>query len=265
MKKFVIFSLLMSLSTGLVVYLKSPPEGEQSNKNSTDRPAQLKDFISLKPSSSVFAHVEPTIKEPPSIVVSVVKEKSSQAPPAEGPSPSLPSPSTAKITAEKSSEPQSAQVNTPPQPRKPYVIPSEELAISIATLKSLAAEDPRASYDLSLRYFRGDGVRQDSYEALQWMRDAAERGDRAAQKELGKLYMTGLEEMGSDFREARKWLTIAASAGDKEAKSLLQEVKQGRLLEDLQFEMRRSSYPSAFGEMDSSYRMYWLRGQWRLY
>lgn len=262
MKKFVIFSLLMSLSTGLAVYFKSPPEGEQSDKNSTDRPAQLKDIISLKPASSVFAHVQSTGKETSAEEVLSVKEKLPQVQSAAVPSPP---PSNTRIAAKKPSEPKILPTTTSPQPRKLYVIPPQELEISITTLKSLAAEDPRASYDLSLRYFRGDGVRQDSYEALKWMRDAAERGDRAAQKEIGKLYMTGLEEMGSDFREAQKWLTIAASAGDKEAKALLQEVKQGRLQEDQQYEMRSSTYPSAFGEMDSSYRMYWLRGQWRSY
>ena len=40
----------------------------------------------------------------------------------------------------------------------------------LAALKAKAEKDPRAAYDLGLRYFRGDGVRQDSYQALQWMR-----------------------------------------------------------------------------------------------
>ena len=74
----------------------------------------------------------------------------------------------------------------------------------IAALEALARDDPRAAYDLGLRFFRGDGVRQDSYKALQWMRDAAERGDLNAQKAVGRLYLTGLEEMGSDPREAEK-------------------------------------------------------------
>ncbi len=90
-------------------------------------------------------------------------------------------------------------------------------------LEDVARQDPRAAYDLGLRYFRGDGVRQDSYQALQWMREAAERGDLNAQKALGRLYLTGLEEMGADYREAEKWLRIAASRGDKESEQLLVE------------------------------------------
>ena len=72
-------------------------------------------------------------------------------------------------------------------------------------LIALAEKDPRAAYDLGLRFFRGDGVRQDSYQALQWMRDAAERGYLKAQTAVGRLYLMGLEEMGSDPAEAEKW------------------------------------------------------------
>lgn len=100
---------------------------------------------------------------------------------------------------------------------------SNEERARITALETVAQKNPRAAYDLGLRYFRGDGVRQDSYQALQWMREAAEKGDLNAQKALGRLYLTGLEEMGTDYREAEKWLRIAASRGDKEAEQLLVE------------------------------------------
>lgn len=99
----------------------------------------------------------------------------------------------------------------------------DEQQARIAALEAIARQNPRAAYDLGLRYFRGDGVRQDSYQALQWMRDAAERGDLNAQKAVGRFYLTGLEEMGADYLEAEKWLHIAASRGDKEAAQLLAE------------------------------------------
>ena len=95
-------------------------------------------------------------------------------------------------------------------------------------LIALAEKDPRAAYDLGLRFFRGDGVRQDSYQALQWMRDAAERGYLKAQTAVGRLYLMGLEEMGSDPAEAEKWLSIAAGRGDKEAKKLLGEATRAK-------------------------------------
>jgi len=97
-----------------------------------------------------------------------------------------------------------------------------------AQLIALAEKDARAAYDLGLRYFRGDGVRQDSYQALKWMRDAAERGYLKAQTAVGKLYLMGLEEMGSDPAEAEKWLSIAAGRGDKEAAKLLGEASRAK-------------------------------------
>jgi hypothetical protein len=97
-----------------------------------------------------------------------------------------------------------------------------------AKLIALAEKDPRAAYDLGLRYFRGDGVRQDSYQALKWMRDAAERGFLKAQTAVGRFYLMGLEEMGSDPAEAEKWLSIAAGRGDKEAKSLLAQASKAK-------------------------------------
>ena len=77
-------------------------------------------------------------------------------------------------------------------------IPDEDPRI--AALKEVAKREPKAAYDLGLRYFRGDGVRQDSYQALTWMREAAEHGNLQAQKALGAFYLFGLEEMGSNAR-----------------------------------------------------------------
>lgn len=134
----------------------------------------------------------------------------------------------------------------------------------IPALEELARKDPKAAYDLGLRFFRGDGVRKDTYRALQWMRDAAERGDLAAQKAVGQFYLTGLEEMGSDPREAEHWLTIAAGRGDKEAKKLLAEATQARKSDDV-YNRRINSWRTAFyGYWRSgySYRMHWRNGGW---
>jgi len=95
----------------------------------------------------------------------------------------------------------------------------------MAALEAAAASNPAAAYDLALRYFRGDGVRRDSYKALSWMRVAAEQGNFEAQKALGRLYLTGLEEMGPDPREAHTWLSLAAKRGDRESERLLAEAE----------------------------------------
>ena len=95
----------------------------------------------------------------------------------------------------------------------------------LAKLQELAEQDPQAAFDLAMRYFRGDDVQQDSYQAIVWMRSAAERGDAEAQLALGRLYLTGLEETGVDLIESEKWLLAAASQDNQEAKDLLQEVE----------------------------------------
>ena len=130
----------------------------------------------------------------------------------------------------------------------------------LTALEALAERDPRAAYDLGLRYFRGDGVRQDSYKALTWMRSAAERGNLGAQKALGRLYLTGLEEMGSDPREAEKWLSIAASRGDTESGKLLSEANAARKSDEAYFKWRER-WRGVFH--DNWYRRYSYLGYWR--
>ena len=143
-------------------------------------------------------------------------------------------------------------------------VPATDSDGRIAALKQQAASDPRAAYDLALRFFRGDGVPQDSYQALVWMRKAAEQGDLQAQKALGRLYLTGLEEMGSDPQEAEKWLMIAASRGDQEAEELLTEASEAKQSEDY-YRRWRNRWRGVFYDNWYSgypYRSYWHRGSW---
>lgn len=98
----------------------------------------------------------------------------------------------------------------------------------LAALVAMAEQDPRAAFDLGLRYFRGDGVLQNTHQALEWMRRAGERGNLRAQSALGRFYLAGMEEMGSDPAEAERWLTLAAGRGDKEAGKLLIEAAAAR-------------------------------------
>lgn len=137
----------------------------------------------------------------------------------------------------------------------------------IAALEELASHDPRAAYDLALRFFRGDGVRQDSYRSIKWMRDAAEKGHFEAQKALGRLYLTGLQEMGSDPGEAQKWLSITASRGDKEAKKLLREANAAHQSEQDRYEWNNRWRSIFYNSWYSGYRYnwYWRTGRWFLY
>ncbi|WP_322045882.1 tetratricopeptide repeat protein [Paraburkholderia sp. J67] len=109
----------------------------------------------------------------------------------------------------------------------------------ITALKDVAKTEPKAAYDLGLRYFRGDGVPQDSYQALVWMRTAAENGNLQAQKALGSFYLFGLEEMRSDPGEAEKWLSIAVSRGDEASKTLLQQARAARSSDEEDYRWRK--------------------------
>jgi TPR repeat protein len=121
--------------------------------------------------------------------------------------------------------------------------------------------------DLALRYFRGDGVRQDSYQALVWMRESAEHGNLAAQKALGNFYLFGLEEMGSDPREADKWLSIAASRGDKESKKLLEEARRAKRSDEEDFKWRTQWRSVYYGYWYSGYPYLgvWRQTNWYWY
>lgn len=141
--------------------------------------------------------------------------------------------------------------------------PSPEEQAKVAALENLAKDNPSAAYDLGLRFYRGDGVPQNSYKALEWMRTAAEGGDVPAQAALGRLYFTGLEEMGSDLQEADKWVSMAAAGGDAESKELLPEV-QAALRDDRAFYDQVAKWRYAtqvYWSRGWGYRWYWNPGR----
>ncbi len=137
----------------------------------------------------------------------------------------------------------------------------------IKALEAMAGNDPRAAYDLGLRFFRGDGVKQNGYLGVKWMRKAAEAGDFGAQKALGRLYLTGLGEMGSDPGEAEKWLSITASKGDREASQLLKEAVAARQSEQAAYQFNEQWRKNTYYSWAVGYRYYWGWGSsgWRLY
>ncbi|MCL1980563.1 MAG: sel1 repeat family protein [Proteobacteria bacterium] len=129
----------------------------------------------------------------------------------------------------------------------------------MAALEAEAARNPRAAYDLALRYFRGDGVRKDSYKALSWMRVAGEQGNLKAQKALGRLYLTGLEEMGRDPGEARTWLSLAASRGDRESKQLLAKAEAAKRSDEQEYKEMNRWRSEVYNGWYSGYQYY---GRW---
>ncbi|MFM0738238.1 sel1 repeat family protein [Paraburkholderia xenovorans] len=134
----------------------------------------------------------------------------------------------------------------------------------IAALKQAGETNPRAAYDLGLRYFRGDGVPQDSYQALVWMRKAAERGDLQAQKALGSFYLFGLEEMGPDPREAEKWLLLASGRGDQESTKLLAQARADKKADQDYYRWQTETRALYYGYWNSGYpyQGYWRERAW---
>ena len=65
-------------------------------------------------------------------------------------------------------------------------------------------------------YFKGEGVDQDSVEALRWYLKAAFGGDGTAQTILGTMYVEG-NIVYQDYDEALKWYSKAAKQGDVSA------------------------------------------------
>ena len=74
--------------------------------------------------------------------------------------------------------------------------------------------DDDAQFNLGLMYDRGEGVAQDSAEAVKWYRLAAEQGNPIAQNSLGGFYYSGIGGVLKDHSEAVKWYRLAAKQGD---------------------------------------------------
>ncbi len=134
----------------------------------------------------------------------------------------------------------------------------------IEQLKAMAQTNPVAAYDMGLRYLRGDGVAQSSYHAIEAFHAAASKGDLKAQIALGKIYITGIEEMGPDLQEAQKWLSIAAARGDKESGELLEQVKISREEEKQAEQAQEIDYGYRYDwYYYTPYRLYWHQSLWR--
>lgn len=66
--------------------------------------------------------------------------------------------------------------------------------------------EARAQFSLALLYLRGQGVAQNTTEAMRWLRKAANQGDGEARLVLGDLYM---KEPPRDFVKSYMWLLLA--------------------------------------------------------
>lgn len=166
--------------------------------------------------------------------------------------------------------------NCTDQPRSaalPQAAPSAHEAqaeLRLQQLEALAEDNPHAAYDLGLRLLRGDGVPHNGYQALQWLRKAGEHNLLAAQLLLGRLYLAGLEEMGSDAAEAHTWLSRAAAQGSAEARQLLIMAEKAKGDDQAQYQAREQARKDWEQWMQStspssSYYWHWGHHGWQRY
>ena len=84
----------------------------------------------------------------------------------------------------------------------------------IARLQNKGLQKPQLN--LGLMYAKGQGVRQDYAQAVQWYHKAAEQGDAEAQFNLGLMYAKG-QGVRQDDAQAVQWYRKAAEQGIAEA------------------------------------------------
>ena len=70
-----------------------------------------------------------------------------------------------------------------------------------------------AQYNLGLMHDKGQGLMQNSAEALKWYRLAAEKAHGDARLNLGAMYRNG-QGVPEDFVKAAKWYRLAAEQGN---------------------------------------------------
>ena len=79
-------------------------------------------------------------------------------------------------------------------------------------MKSAEKGNDAAQSDLGVMYFSGQGVPQNYSESAKWFRKAAEQGNAESQSNLGVMYSKGLYVTQND-NEAIKWFKKAAEQG----------------------------------------------------
>lgn len=84
-------------------------------------------------------------------------------------------------------------------------------------MKEFKADGSKNSnYNLGVMYFKGEGVKADHLQGLEYFKKAAERGHTNAQFILGNLYDKG-EDVVQDRAVAARWYGKAAAAGHVQA------------------------------------------------
>jgi len=111
--------------------------------------------------------------------------------------------------------------------------------VEILKYLQLGAEsgDDNAQYNLGLRYFQGEGVKQDFRVAFKWTDKAARQGNALAQGNLSYYYLVGKGVPQSYFM-SYVWGAIGASSGN-DASATNRDVSAKYLNPQMMFEAQK--------------------------
>ncbi|OOY37434.1 hypothetical protein BOW13_07445 [Solemya velum gill symbiont] len=84
-------------------------------------------------------------------------------------------------------------------------------------VKNAELGDPEAQYVLGKMYLKGDGMKANASEALDWFLKSAKQGYAAAQNRVGMIYYDGAAEIPKDRAGAFPWFEKAAQQGHRVA------------------------------------------------
>lgn len=108
-------------------------------------------------------------------------------------------------------------------------------ALELLTEAAVKQGNPSAMSQLAALYFNGSEplkVTKDPSKAIKMFKDAAEKGNAAANNSLGQIFERGLGDTKANFEEAVKYYTAAANASDASAQFRLGNFLEAGLRED---------------------------------
>ena len=88
-----------------------------------------------------------------------------------------------------------------------------------------------AQFLFGTMHLKGDGVRLDDGQALEWLYRSARQGYAPAQFQLGTMYLNG-NGVAQNFSQAEKWFRLAAEQGHERAQGYWELAHEKRKLEE---------------------------------
>ena len=89
--------------------------------------------------------------------------------------------------------------------------------------------DANVQFNLGVMYAKGQGVKQDDFEAVKWFRKAAEQGHAKAQAILGFSYLLGERGVQVNKSLAKEWFGKACDNGDQNGCEYYGKLNRGEL------------------------------------